>query len=1533
MKLKVFLCVLLGIIILSPFGVSQNRVVHPAEAAPKIVSEQFFIHTTNSSNTVGHGTTLDHSLLNGNPDAHMLVTPNWNPFGGSDGEYNDAVIATYYSGGMWRIYNEDLSPLQYGLHFNVYIASPYDTAFSHVHDASNGGVQETIIDHPDLNENQDAVPFSSHFWDPHQVYNDNTTAWGYRPETGSWSIFKDPADILNPMPTDAGFHVILPASYHETFVHTATAGNSSENFTRIDHPALNDNQNAIFFVEHRWDTDLRNYGNNSRANLGVFFDVFSNQWAIYDQGGTFQDMTAEAQFNIFIPYEPPLFPDPIYMRVTPPEGRPGDTLTIHGQAFLPGPYPGTLRWDRADRSTFEIPESGEFTLTFEIPADATPGDYFLGICALSPCASPPFDQSAEVSIRVLPPVSPAPSYDTLYGMVGDYLSVIDPTALTATPLVHVPGYTNFEGLTFHQEDGNFYTIANTHAPRLIRIHLGTETVTDIGPITLPGKIVRLAESITYHPDDNKLYASLGTLSPLSKLLVTLEPTTAEGTLLSTINAASSDDIDALVTIDGDLIMDDTISGVPTTSFLYTIDDPLTGSTSLIGPGDGVHTNDLAYLDQSETLFGVHRSYGLMTRSLVDGSVAVLGHLTASIAGHFDAIAAGPKPPNVSIIFVHTADSSNSSGHLTTLDHPYINADPDAKLIVTQNWNPSASSGVYNDHVIGLLYQNDRWHIQNQSGAPIPAGAAFNILVAMGDHAYVHTHTADNPGINETLLNHHTLNSRPEAGLLRTAVHNPSAGIGLLYDETTYPGYHTDDGRWAIFKEQAEEFLPMPAGAAFNLYLPTANDTVFRHQVTAANKAGNSTYLDHPQLNGNQAAVFFANAFWDDGLTRYFQNTRANIGIWYDTGEEKWAIFNQDRSAMNVEAQFIVVIPDQSNVSHTPLAVWHSWLGAEADLLQTLANQYPFAEIDVTRFDSNAALVEAIRAADEAEPDLIIGPDSLLDDLGGTGFGRGYCLPGECPECEGPNPPSWCRFASGGDFSTERIEPFMLAGLCLHAECPDCSGENPPRWCQAADAAAEIGPDIFQAAFLDRVDDQLYPIGIPVYWDTLSIGVNIAWFVERALPLPQTLDEILALHSDHPDLLSSVVPDETLENGEGLTAEFEALLQAVASEPNPQPNRAGLIITWSRQFEEVSGILGETPLLLPFDGYAPSPVVQGVMLNADSDAIDQAIRFADQFATAEVQTRLFESNGRLPTNPEAWHTLVAEPWRAFGEANLLGWVNQQPEIDLPTIIERPPFEPPVFENSPCGAAAAWLYTQIIAANGTAIESRVLAEYEAGAFEKICGRLLPDYGTDRCGVHAAYQFAQRFAELRGSPNAYLFADLTGRLSYTLCLASNLQPIVDATFGGPLHFPEVGHGLTLDIPSGLLSEPVNFIAQEGTLDPFVVLANVESTPVSIEAYTEVGTVVTRFDKPLTLQLGYDDNRISGVDEERLRLAYWDDQSRVWIPLNSVVDTVNNTVSAEVDRLTTFGVQMEEPDSNLIYLPWIQRGQRIDLIIPTFP
>lgn len=88
-------------------------------------------------------------------------------------------------------------------------------------------------------------------------------------------------------------------------------------------------------------------------------------------------------------------------------------------------------------------------------------------------------------------------------------------------------------------------------------------------------------------------------------------------------------------------------------------------------------------------------------------------------------------PPASQSFVHQAVPGNTISNSTYLDNPLTNGESNAGLSVTQNWNPGGGRGVYNDHPISVVYDQDvqEWVIYNRDDTLMPNGAAFNVAVS------------------------------------------------------------------------------------------------------------------------------------------------------------------------------------------------------------------------------------------------------------------------------------------------------------------------------------------------------------------------------------------------------------------------------------------------------------------------------------------------------------------------------------------------------------------------------------------------------------------------------------------------------------------------------------------------------------------------------------------------------------------------------------------------------------------------------------
>ncbi|WP_044276183.1 DUF7452 domain-containing protein [Caldilinea aerophila] len=179
---------------------------------------------------------------------------------------------------------------------------------------------------------------------------------------------------------------------------------------------------------------------------------------------------------------------------------------------------------------------------------------------------------------------------------------------------------------------------------------------------------------------------------------------------------------------------------------------------------------------------------------IAGTSGVVHAVPPSLADTAISLAAASSP---GVQFVHVATAANISGAATSIDHPLLNNDPNAVIIATPNWNPGGGSGVYNDHPIAVGYLSPKWLIVNQDIAPMPAYAAFNVLVPKaGPNAFVHAATATNTFHNYTLIDNPLTNGKPNAKILVTPADTTnSRPIGVWYNGT----------KWGIFNQGLSKY--------------------------------------------------------------------------------------------------------------------------------------------------------------------------------------------------------------------------------------------------------------------------------------------------------------------------------------------------------------------------------------------------------------------------------------------------------------------------------------------------------------------------------------------------------------------------------------------------------------------------------------------------------------------------------------------------------------------------------------------------------
>jgi len=131
----------------------------------------------------------------------------------------------------------------------------------------------------------------------------------------------------------------------------------------------------------------------------------------------------------------------------------------------------------------------------------------------------------------------------------------------------------------------------------------------------------------------------------------------------------------------------------------------------------------------------------------------------------------------------------------------------------------------------------------------------------------------------------------------------------------------------------------------------ANVTVTSHFVwtaTAANSSGDSTFINNAATNGRPGAILFITPNWNQGGVCGCVYDSSPVGVWYSTSAGKWAIFNQNLSAIPAGASFnVLVVPAANSKVFVQTAITANSDGDSTYLNNTLTNSRPQTRVMVT----------------------------------------------------------------------------------------------------------------------------------------------------------------------------------------------------------------------------------------------------------------------------------------------------------------------------------------------------------------------------------------------------------------------------------------------------------------------------------------------------------------------------------------------------------------------------------------------------------
>ena len=286
----------LFVLFLSFSGSTTAQPLPDGGNSPAINSGKHFIHVATAGNSTGNWTTIDNFSTNGNPNAKLFISHNY--YGSGSGVYNDHVSGLWYNPGTskWTIFNEDpgVIPIVVNSAYDVLVADEtQSTVFQHTARPSNIISNWTILSHPELDGKPNARILVSQILidTAGSVYNNREIGVWYNGT--KWAIFNQNVDA---MPNGASFNILVLNDDNSIF-HTAVSGNISAAASNIDHPALNNNPNAIVYVTQNWNGEGSG-GVFNTSKVGVYYSPTSQKWAVFNEDHA--NMVENSKYNIYI---------------------------------------------------------------------------------------------------------------------------------------------------------------------------------------------------------------------------------------------------------------------------------------------------------------------------------------------------------------------------------------------------------------------------------------------------------------------------------------------------------------------------------------------------------------------------------------------------------------------------------------------------------------------------------------------------------------------------------------------------------------------------------------------------------------------------------------------------------------------------------------------------------------------------------------------------------------------------------------------------------------------------------------------------------------------------------------------------------------------------------------------------------------------------------------------------------------------------------------------------------------------------------
>jgi len=183
---------------------------------------------------------------------------------------------------------------------------------------------------------------------------------------------------------------------------------------------------------------------------------------------------------------------------------------------------------------------------------------------------------------------------------------------------------------------------------------------------------------------------------------------------------------------------------------------------------------------------------------------------------------------------------------------------------------------------------------------------------------------------------------PSTHIYVTSNLNPGGGSSVYNNHPIGTWYDAEAELWAVANQDAKAMAPY---ASFNVAFTDSAPQAATHVTTAANTSGHISYLDHPLANGNPSAVIQASPSWNSSIGGAID--AHVIGVWYDTKQGRWAIFNQDFAPMPLKSTFQIYVAQGGTSTFVQRATAANTYGSTTWIDNPATNGRPYAALIVT----------------------------------------------------------------------------------------------------------------------------------------------------------------------------------------------------------------------------------------------------------------------------------------------------------------------------------------------------------------------------------------------------------------------------------------------------------------------------------------------------------------------------------------------------------------------------------------------------------